>query len=41
MTTETCCTEPSGAETQPIRVLLVDDHSIMREGLRSMLRDSR
>ena len=40
MTTETCCTEPSGTETQPIRVLLVDDHSIMREGLRSMLRDS-
>ena len=40
MTTETCCTEPSGTETQRIRVLLVDDHSIMREGLRSMLRDS-
>ena len=40
MTTETCGTEPEGTETQPIRVLLVDDHSIMREGLQSMLRGS-
>ena len=27
-------------ESRRIRVLLVDDHSIMREGLQSMLKDS-
>ena len=26
-----------GTETRPIRVLLVDDHSVMRDGLRLML----
>ena len=40
MTTETCCTEPTGTESTPIRVLLVDDHSIMREGLQAMLAGS-
>ena len=40
MTTETCCTEPEGTESRRIRVLLVDDHSIMREGLQSMLAGS-
>ena len=40
MTTETCCTEPSGTESRRIRVLLVDDHSIMREGLQAMLAGS-
>ena len=35
-----CCTEPSSTESTPIRVLLVDDHSIMREGLQAMLQGS-
>ena len=36
-TTETQETETQGMETRPIRVLLVDDHSVMRDGLRLML----
>ena len=42
MTSKSCCVESQCMESQPvesrrIRVLLVDDHSIMREGLQSML----
>ena len=45
MTSESCCVESQRMESQPaesrrIRVLLVDDHSIMREGLQSMLAGS-
>ena len=45
MTSESCCVESQPMESQPaesrrIRVLLVDDHSIMREGLQSMLAGS-
>ena len=40
MTDETNSVEPNGPESRTIRVLLVDDHSIMREGLESMLRGS-
>ena len=36
-TTETQATETKATETRPIRVLLVDDHSVMRDGLRLML----
>ena len=39
-TTETQETETQGMESRRIRVLLVDDHSIMREGLQAMLRGS-
>ena len=45
MTSESCGVESQRMESQPvesrrIRVLLVDDHSIMREGLQSMLAGS-
>ena len=45
MTSESCCVESQRMDSQPvesrrIRVLLVDDHSIMREGLQSMLAGS-
>ena len=45
MTSESCCVESPCMESQPvesrrIRVLLVDDHSIMREGLQAMLAGS-
>ena len=45
MTSESCGVESQPMESQPvesrrIRVLLVDDHSIMREGLQSMLAGS-
>ena len=45
MTSESCCVESPCMDSQPvestpIRVLLVDDHSIMREGLQSMLAGS-
>jgi hypothetical protein len=29
--------EPPGAGEQPIRVLLVDDHAVVRKGLRALL----
>ena len=35
--TEPQTTETQATETRPIRVLLVDDHSVMRDGLRLML----
>ena len=37
MPTECQTTETQEMETRPIRVLLVDDHSVMRDGLRLML----
>ena len=42
MPSESCCvgsqpTESQPTESRPIRVLLVDDHSVMRDGLRLML----
>ena len=40
MPTECQTTETQEMESRRIRVLLVDDHSIMREGLQSMLRAS-
>ena len=45
MTTESCgvespCMESQPVESRRIRVLLVDDHSIMREGLQAMLAGS-
>ena len=45
MTSESCCVESQRMDSQPaesrrIRVLLVDDHSIMREGLQAMLAGS-
>ena len=45
MTSESCCVESQRMDSQlvesrRIRVLLVDDHSIMREGLQSMLAGS-
>ena len=40
MITGTCCTEPEGTESRANKVLLVDDHPIIQEGLRLMLRRS-
>ena len=37
MPSESCCVESRRTEPRPIRVLLVDDHSIIRDGLRMML----